>query len=87
VFPAIWHTSLLPAENCDQRFHIVLQSSKKCKTYKQQLSHGPEKYQDTEVIMLHWDVSSMKNISQRKVLRNEYDTYFSLSAKISIKTF
>jgi len=66
---------------------MVLQSSKKCKNYKQQLSHVPEKYQDTEVIMLHWDLSSMKNVSHRKVLRNEYDTYFSLSAKIRVKTF
>jgi len=51
------------------------------------LSHGPGKYQNTEIIMLHWDVSSMKNVTQRKFLRNEYDTYFSLSAKIKIKTF
>jgi len=25
---------------------MVLQSSKKCKNYKQQLSHSPEKYQE-----------------------------------------
>ena len=87
MFPAIWHTSLLPAENCDERFHMVLQSSKKCKNYKQQSSHSPEKYQGTEITMLHCDVSSMKSVSQRKVLGNAYETYLSLSAKIRVKTF
>jgi len=50
----------------DQRFHMVLLSFKKCKNYKQQLSHSAEKYQDTEITMLHWDVSSMKNVVKEK---------------------
>jgi len=66
---------------------MVLQSSKKCKNYKQQLSHSPEKYQGTEITMLYWDVSGMKSVSQRKVLGNAYDTYHSLSAKIRVRTF
>lgn len=45
---------------------MVLLSFKKCKNYKQQLSHSAEKYQDTEITMLHWDVSNMKNVVKEK---------------------